>query len=71
MTLADVVQVFTDQGWTVEYTATAAFRDGRGLPASAYRRDAAGDAAWKWQTKRLVAYLNNRVDLDAIKRGVA
>lgn len=43
MTLSDVVRVFQDQGWTAEYVdahgqAGAAFRDGHGLPVSAYRR---------------------------------
>ena len=44
MNLSDVVRVFQDQGWTVEYAnemhpaSGAAFRDGRGLPTSAYRR---------------------------------
>ena len=45
MTLSDVVRVFQDEGWTLEYVDEtipalrgAAFRDGRGLPTSAYRR---------------------------------
>ena len=53
---------------------TAARRYAFGLIDAAARdaaRDAAWAAAWKWQTKRLLAYLNGQVDLAAIKRSVA
>ena len=38
--------------------------------AGAAAWEAAWDAAGRWQTKRLLAYLNGQVDLDAIKRSV-
>src|SRR3990167_6759062 len=59
--------------WAAAWAAGAAARDAAwaaGAAAGAAARDAAGAAARKWQTKRLLAYLNGEVALDAIKRSV-